>query len=962
MRLTTGSATTFAALLALVLSAAVPDLLAQQGADEPLPTDPALLTGTLDNGLRYVIARHANPEGHLSLWLHVHAGSLDETEEERGLAHYLEHMAFNGSANFAPGALVPFFQSLGLSFGRDQNAFTSYVETTYQLALPDVRPETIDPALLFLADVASRLTLAPAEIEAERQIILEEKRARGGPQRRVADLVGERLAPESTYGRRAPIGTEASIRALTPQKMRDFYARWYAPENMTLLAVGDADPKRVAERIARAFGGAPKAPRLAPLPVGVRASQGQRAIVASDPEITAWEVALTKIAPPRGPLATMSTLRREVLDQLAARCFNRRSHRLGAAGKVGYLSAEASSREVPASIRTVEARCRCDTRQWRRDLLDFATVVQRARRHGFSDREVADAKALLIADAEEAVERDAARTTREVIRALDADVTAGGPMPSAAQRLDILRRVVPGITPADVAATFAARFDPADAVFVLTLPAGDDVPKEEEFLALAHRAFETQPEAEPEPPRPTQLLAAEPPGGKAAETSEDAASGVSSLWLENGVRVHHRLLHERPGEIVVALALAGGRIQETAADRGLHEAAILPWQRLSAGPLSSVDLRDVLIGRKIHVRAAAGEDVLSLTIRTGPEDLAEAMRLAYLLLTEPTVEGRALGGWKSAQAQSVAARRFSAQGVLSELANATLHPGDPRRQPLTGENLRALSARAAQARIRDLVRTAPLEAAIVGDVPRDSALALATRYLGSLPARARISPRTLADLRAAKHAPGPVAAERKIDARTDRAQVTDGFFAADAADLDDARRLELAARILTTRMTRSIREEKQLVYSIRAMSSPAVAYPGLGTFMVSAPTDPAKAGALAAALDAAFAAFAQDGPTDDEVAVARVQVANQFDERLRQVFFWADLLSTLDYRGRDLARVIGAAEAYRKMGTAEVKAAFAKYCRPESRFRFVVLPDPAAAAPPIPPPGPDEGDPEDPRK
>src|SRR5205823_12916961 len=137
-------------------------------ADERLPTDPALVTGTLPNGLAYVVLPHKNPEARVAIWLHVGTGSLNETESTRGLAHYLEHMAFNGSANFPPGSVVPFFQSLGLSFGRDQNAFTGFDQTTYQLALPGGGRDVVEKGMLFMSDVAMRLSLTPALIDAER--------------------------------------------------------------------------------------------------------------------------------------------------------------------------------------------------------------------------------------------------------------------------------------------------------------------------------------------------------------------------------------------------------------------------------------------------------------------------------------------------------------------------------------------------------------------------------------------------------------------------------------------------------------------------------------------------------------------------------------------------------------------------------------------------------------------------
>src|SRR5437660_506302 len=247
-------------------------------ADEKLPTDPALVMSTLPNGLTNIIRPHRNPEGRVSIWLHVASGSLNETDSTRGLAHYLEHMAFNGSANFPPGSVVPFFQSLGLSFGRDQNAFTGFDQTTYQLTLPGGGRDVVDKGMLFMSDVAMRLSLAQQLVDAERPVILEEKRARASARQRVEDQVFARLAPESTIGRRLPIGTEPTIKAVTRDDFREYYDRWYVPSNMTVIVVGDTDPAMVVDAITRHFGGGRTAPAPTPRDVGVQSPSGPRAI------------------------------------------------------------------------------------------------------------------------------------------------------------------------------------------------------------------------------------------------------------------------------------------------------------------------------------------------------------------------------------------------------------------------------------------------------------------------------------------------------------------------------------------------------------------------------------------------------------------------------------------------------------------------------------------------------------
>src|SRR5262245_46889414 len=254
-------------------------------------------------------------------------------------------MSFNGSANFAPGSVVPFFQSLGLAFGRDQNAFTSFDQTTYQLTLPGGGRDVVEKGLLFMSDVAMRMSLDATELDSERQIILEEKRARASAQQRVQDQIHERLAPESTLGRRLPIGIEQTIKSMTRADFQDYYSRWYVPSNMTVIVVGDTDPSMVAEVITKEFGGGRTVSRPAPRDAGVKPTTDQRAIVVSDPELTRAEVSIARLEPPRGPVTSVAQRRRELVERIGIWAFERRTSAEIAAGRVSFVESNASVEE-----------------------------------------------------------------------------------------------------------------------------------------------------------------------------------------------------------------------------------------------------------------------------------------------------------------------------------------------------------------------------------------------------------------------------------------------------------------------------------------------------------------------------------------------------------------------------------------------------------------------------------------
>ena len=904
---------------------------------ERLPTDPALVIGTAASGLRYVVKRHPNPAGRAAFWLHVAVGSLDEHEHTRGLAHYLEHMAFNGSAHFPPGALIPYFESIGLTFGRDQNAFTGLDQTVYQIAVPDTGAETLGKALLYLGDVATRLTLSPGEIDGERQIILEERRAQDGADRRVNDLVLERLVP--ALGRRLPIGTEATIKTVQPEHFRDFYARHYVPSNMTLLALCDCEPALVVDRIRQEFDGAPRSPRPPPRAVAVTATAGVRGLVATDRDLTRATVSLTRVEPPRPPTSTLGQARRDLVETLGVRALNRRLDARLAGGGASFLQAAGHVADWARAARLVSVRAAGPPERWRAMLAELGAAVQQARAYGFTARELEIGRRALLAEAEEAVQHQPTQPARRLLRQLNAAVARGEPLASAEQRRAVLQRLLPGIDAAEVSQAFAATFDFTDMVVVASLPAGAGVPDAAALAALGRTVLLARVEAPAEVAADARLLEAPPRPGRVVEHGEHAGSGVRSLWLDNGVRVHHRFVDQRRNEVRVRITLAGGEIEETAATRGVTRAAAHAWQRPATSTLTSTQVRELMTGRRVRVSGTVAADSMTLEVAGDPAELEHGLQLAYRLLTDPVVEAAALVQWQESEIQAIAARHSQPAGVLGEaLADAIYPPAELRTRPLTAEQVRAITAGAAQAWLARLIATAPMEVAVVGDLRYEPALDLVTRYLAALPARPRIGRQTLGTLRAIARPPGPIVSAQSVTTATSQAVVLDGFFGADVTNVRDTRLLALAARVLSTRMNRIVREQRQLVYSIHASSRPAAEYPGYGLFVAQAPTDPDKTAALAAALEELFADFARQGPSDDEIRVARGQIDNALSEMLAGPDFWGERLASLDYRGLRLDDVMQARAHYAVMTAAEVQEAFTRYYVPGARVRVIVTP------------------------
>lgn len=905
----------------------------------PLPVDERLTIGALENGLRYVIKPHANPPGKVGVWLHIATGSMNETDAQRGLAHYLEHMAFNGSENFPPGELIKYFESIGMTFGRDQNAFTSFDQTAYQLYLPDTERETLAQGLLFFSDVAGRLLLREEDIEEERGVIFEELRTDRGPQQRLRDQWLERLAPGSLLGVRLPIGTEETLASVGRDDFVDYYTKWYIPSNMTVIVVGDMDAGVAAEEIARAFGGLEAAARAEAVDAGVEPYRERRVIVAHDPELTEAQVAVMLVDSPEPPSVDVGGMRRDLTRQIAIESFNRRLAGKVDEGEARMLGGGAFAQSLFGALRFSQASASSEPSGWREALEDLTIEVRRGELHGFSEQEIEVARAAVLARLEQLADREGSLPARVILGMLAGKVNDGVPLTGPRQALELARQTVAGIGAGEVNRSFSELFDTSRAAFLVTLPTGAGVPEEVALLALASGLAEQRPEPEDDRSLADSLLDREPVPGEIVELGFHEASGVTTAVLSNGVIVHHRHMPKRTGFVDARISLLGGTIEETGENRGVTEAAAQVFSRHATGTLTGRELRQLMAGKKVQVSGSVEDDLVQIALTGSPDDLETGFQLAYRLLTDPRLETTPFEQWRTGMIQGINAARMDPLQSLPMVMQDTMYPEDaPQARSLTVEQLERLTMRSAQAWLDRIVATAPIEVSIVGDIQLDDAMELARNYLASLPRRAPMSPERAASFRAVPPPERDRIAEVSIRTKTPAAGVVSGFLASDGSALRETRLLQLASRTLSSRLIEKLREKERLVYSIGAQLMPGEAFPGYGLLLAGSATDPARAGELADGIDAIFAEFAERGPTDEELTTAKAQMSKMIGEAMEEPGFWASQLSSLRKRGRSLDDLTTVMEMYASFTRDEVHENFARFhARP--RVRVIVRPE-----------------------
>ncbi|MGD8453785.1 MAG: insulinase family protein [Phycisphaerae bacterium] len=919
---------------------------AQCLAQEKLPTDSRVQTGRLDNGVSWVYRQHATPPGRVFLLVHVRTGSLNETEAQRGLAHFIEHMGFNGTEHFAPGELIPYFESIGMEFGADVNAYTSFDQTCYMVFLPDTSMEEIDKGLMVLSDYVFRDLLLEAEIDKERGVILEELRGGQRAEQRMRDELWPKLFAGSRFGQRMVIGTEEVIRGAGRDELERYYRTWYRPENVTVFLVGDVELDPLMSVVQKWFGEyKPEGPAEKAHGPEFKPFTEQRAIIVTDPEYARGDFAAINLRPGRQPPTTVDEWRGELVEHLACRMVTRRLEERVRQGEASFQEAGLWAGSFFDEAVLVSAQASGEPRDWEAAAREVVIEISRARQFGFNERELELARSELRAAAQRAVDTENTRDGQAILFELSRLWHEQQPIMTAAQELELVDRLLPTITLAELNQVFADYFRPGTFAYVLEFPDKPDVkvPTEDEVLAVARAALSERVEPPVEKKGPGDLLAAEPEAGHVVESTVDEDLGITSAWLENGVRFHHRYMDYRKDTVLMSISLAGGQIEETPDNIGVTAVSLLAINQPATSRLSSNDVIDIMTGKNVEVRAVPAEDAVVIRIQGSPADLEDGLRLVYALLQDAKLEEAAFTTWKQSLLQRLAMAQQRPDFKGFEAMRELMGGGDPRLAMPTAERVERQTVAGGQAWIERLCKQAPIEVAIVGDIKLDRAQSLIEKYLGSLAPRERTAA-NLDPLRKLHRQAGPLKRRVEVPTVTDKAFFLYGFMSCDAVAVEESRLFHLAANIVTSRLIKRVREELSLVYTIQAQSEPSMAYLDNGLFFSYSPCDPAKIDEVVAETERVYREFAEKGPTDEELANARKQVETDLDTDMKEPEYWWGVLQGLEQHKMELAPLKTIRADFAGYTAEQVRAAFAKYYTPERTF--------VVTAAPVPPPAP----------
>jgi zinc protease len=791
--------------------------VASYALSQQMPVDPEALVGTLPNGLKYYVRANGKPARRAELRLVVKAGSVLEDDDQRGLAHFVEHMEFEGTRHFPQQGIVNFLSSLGLSIGPDANAETNFDDTQYTLRVPTDVPGVLDRALLVLEDWAQGATFEQTGIDRERGIVLSEWRLHLGAGERTQDKIRRVQLEGSRYADRPPIGDPDNLEHATREQLTRFYHDWYRPDLMAVIVVGDVDRAAISAMIKAHFSAlsapVPERPRPA---YDVPEHPGTRYSVVTDKETTAIAVELSNLRPARNQ-GSVGGYRDIMRDQLFAEMLGARLDELGQGANPPFLRAAADRRLFPAPRTRDEATLQALVANdgVARGLDALVTELQRVAQFGFTATELARAKQAMMLGYERSVtespDRESASRADEYTRNFLEDEA----LPTIWQELAFHRRFIPGITLRDVNALTGEWFPDQNRLVVVSAPeaAGVVLPDQTQLAAVVSAAAAKRLEAHVDVGAEQQLMDAPPKRGTIVKTTVRPEAGITEWTLSNGATVVLKPTTLKEDQILFRAVAPGGTSLASDADFIPARVADAIVAAGGLGRFNSVTLDKILAGRAVVVRPFIDEINQGMGGGSTPQDLETMFQLIHLRFTQPRADPTAFAAM-AAQAKALLANQLASPDVVfSQAIDASLSGNNPRRQPETpatvdqwnlAKSLAFYNARFADASNFTFV--------FVGSFTTEAMKPLVETYIASLPATRMHE--TWRDLGIAL--PSGVVektVQKGIAPKSQVAIVFSGPF-----EYDDAHRLALrtVTLILQSRLLDTIRQELGGTYSITA--------------------------------------------------------------------------------------------------------------------------------------------------
>ena len=907
--------------------------------NQPVPVESSITVGTLPNKLRYYIRQNKQPLNRAELRLVVKAGSVLEDDDQQGLAHFAEHMAFNGTKNFPGEEVVKFLQSIGMRFGADVNASTGFDETTYMLTVPTDKPELLEKSFQILEDWAHNVTFDPREVEKERGVVIEEWRLRRGAGARMTDKMLPLLLEGSRYADRLPIGKTDILQNFKIERLKQFYTDWYRPDLMAVVAVGDFDKSAVEAMIKTHFGSLASPPNPKERKVfDIPDHDGAIFAILADKEATSTSVDFDNLLPAREQ-ATIGAYRQNTVDSLFSGMLSARLGEIsekpnapfvGAfAGRSPFIARTKDDASLGAVVKDGEVEKGLDA---------ILAEAKRVEQFGFTATELEREKQNTLRGYERMLTQKETRTSASHAAEHIRNFLTGESLPGADLEYALQQRFLPTITLDEVNRMSREWFGgDKNRMVIVTGPdkAGVPLPTSAQLTAVIRNANTKTLTAYVDSTGAQNLMDSTPKAGSITKTTT-REPGITEWDLSNGVKVVLKPTNLKPDEILFQAISHGGTSLSSDADYIPASTAVNLVTSGGLGKFNRIDLGKTLTGKVASARPFISELQEGVSGSASRKDLETMFQLTYLTFTEPRLDRDAFSVQASQMKTILANQAVSPDFAFSKTLTETLYRNHVRRLPTTAETVDKWNLDKSfefyKSRFAD---ASDFTFLFIGDFDLAMMKPFAETYLASLPATNRKE--NWKDV-GARYAQGVIekTVEKGIEPKSQVAIIFNGPF-----EWDQTQRIAIRAvgQVLGERLREAIREELGGTYGISASPGAQKLPRSEYTFSIQFGCDPDRVAALVKRVFEEIEKFKKDGPTAQQASDVKALFLREWETSSKQNNYLLGQLAGKYQFGEDPATLWLVPDFYNKIDAKGIQDAAKKYLETKNRVQVTLMPE-----------------------
>ena len=924
--------------LAALVSLALPAAAQAPHFATRLPLDTAVHRGRLPNGLQYIIRRNAKPEKRAELRLVVNAGSILEDDAQRGLAHFVEHMAFNGTRRFPKSDIVNFLERVGMRFGADLNASTSFDETVYTLQIPTDTARLVDTALDIMEDWAHSLSFDPRELQKERGVVIEEWRTGLSAETRVRNKQFPVMLRGSKYATRLPIGTKENLEHFQGKLAEQFYHDWYRPDLMTVVAVGDFDVKEMEASIRERFGRIPAATRPKPRTYAAVPAHDETLVsIETDREYPNSSVALLWLRP-RDSTRTVGDLRRQYISSMYDGMVNARLGELSQRPDAAFAYAGSGRGEFVRTRDAYQLFAGVKESDFEQAAEALLAEAERISRFGFTQSELDRLRINYLRSLEQSYTERAKTNSAVFAGQYVGAALSGGPIVGVENQQALAKQLLPKITVAEVNALATSSFSEKNRVVLVAAPLNPDVkvPTKQAMLAVFGKAKAGKLVAYMDSASDAPLVATPPTPGKVVSERTLEGTGITEWLLSNAARVLLKPTDFKADEVLFAAQSAGGA--SLLPDTDVIDAD-LSSELVSVsgmGAFNQITLRKKLTGKRVGLGASLGDVSETLRGSASSRDLETLFQLIWLRMTQPRADSSAFVAWKNQMRSVLANQKNSPESVFEDTITVTMAQHHPRVKLMSPALLDSVDIHRALAIQKDRFADASgFTFFVVGSFRPDSLRPLVERYLASLPSLSRHETARDVGIR-----PPTGLVERTVRKGMEaKAQTEIVFTGACVYSYQNRIVLSGLRDLLDIRLREALREDKGGTYGVGVDANCRHIPTDRYEITVSFGSAPDRADELTKEAFAVIDSIKAGVVSDSNMTKIHEQPIRAHETALQQNGSWLAAMMDADEDGRDQRDFLRTPQLVNAITREQLRDAARLYLRTDQYVRFTLRPE-----------------------